>query len=186
MRMTTEELLTKYPSWNTKRHNIVKVMYGDEPLKKWNKEEYDKYSNLTGTLANLQAAEAFIYSQYGDYYIYDTLIGKVYIAEDGKILYGDIKIHYKGCNSIHLNTMYGFDALDILNLGGKNVVGFSNIGGIGSPSRYTKEMDGETVEKIINNKMKDYGMAIQNLMKAVREQYYADTTNHIMNKRFGV
>lgn len=186
MRMTTEELLKKYPSWNTDRHDIGRIMYGDEPLIKWDKKEYDKHSKLTDTLANLQAAEAFIYTQYGDYYIYNTLIGRVYIAEDGQVLCGDINIHYRGCNSVSLNKMYGFNALDILRIGGQNVVGFSNADGIGSPSIYTKEMDGDTVEKIINSKMDDYGVGIQKFMEAVREQYYADTTNHIMNKRFSI
>lgn len=185
MRLTNEELLKKYPCWNTDRNDIGKIMYGDEPLIKWDKERYEKYQKLTGTLANLEAAEAFICSQYGTYYIYSTLIGRVYIAEDGKVLYGDVNVNYRGYNSVHLNNMYGFNALDILKIGGQNVVGFSNAGGLGSPSIHTKEMDKDIVEKIINNKMKDYGIGIQKFMDAVRERYNADTTNHIMNKRFG-
>lgn len=182
MRMTKEELLKKYPSWNTNRHDIGKVMYGDEPLMKWDKYEYERFCELSGTSANLKAAEAFIYSQYGNYYIYNTLIGRIYIAEDGKILVGDINIYYKGCNSVHLNKMYGFDALDILKIGSQNVIGFSNIGGLGSPSVYTKEMDKDAVEKIINNKMEDYGVGIQRFMEAVRKQYYNNTTNYIMER----
>lgn len=188
MRMTTEELLTKYPTWNTDRHDIVKVMYGDEPLIKWNKEKYEDYQQLTGTLANIQASEAFIYSQYGDYYIYRTLIGTVYITVNGKILYGDINIHYNGCNSIHLNKMYGFNALSILKIGSQNVVGFSNADGTGSPTlaSRTKEMNEDVIEKIINMELKDYGVSVQELMKAVRESYYTDTMNHIMDKTFSL
>ena len=186
MRLTNEELLVKYPSWNTDRHDIGKVMYGDEPLIKWDKEKYQNFLELTGTSANLQASEAFIYVNYGEYYIYNTLIGRVYITADGRILYGDINIHYKGCNSVSLNEMYGLNALDIVKIGTQNVTGFSNADGIGSPSIYTKEMDVETVKKIINSKMEDYGVAIQEFMKAVRELYYKDTTNYIMDKRFGI
>lgn len=185
MRMTNEELLVKYPSWNTDRHDIGKVMYGDEPLIKWNRERYNDFLKLTGTPANLQAAEAFIYTHYGGYHIYNTLIGRVYITIDGRILCGDINIHHKGCNSVSLNEMYGLNALDIVKIGTQNVTGFSNANGIGSPSIYTKEMDAETVIKIINNEMEDYGFGIQKFMEAVRKRYYADTNNCIMDKRFG-
>ena len=82
--------------------------------------------------------------------------------------------------------MYGFKKLDILRLGGDNVVGFSNADGQGSPSRYTKEMDSETIERILNNPLPDYGVGIQKFMEAARELYAEDTTNHIMEKRFGV
>ena len=81
--------------------------------------------------------------------------------------------------------MYGFKKLDILRLGGDNVVGFSNADGQGSPSRYTKEMDKDLIERILNDKLEDYGYAIQRFMEAARELYVEDTTNHIMEKRFG-
>ena len=55
MRMTREELKEKwFPSWNESRHDIVAVNYGDEPLIRYNQEEYEKYQKLTGTLANLE------------------------------------------------------------------------------------------------------------------------------------
>ena len=181
MRMTKEELLEKYPSWNTNKHDICKVVYGDEPSIKWNKEKYNDFKRMSGTLSNLQAVDAYIYFQYGDYYIYNTLIGKIYITENGDILAGDINIQYNGCNSIYLNKMYGYNALDILRIT-TNVTGFSNIDGMGSPSRNTKEMDKDIAEKIVNHKMEDYGIGIQKFMEAVRKQYYNDTTNYIMER----
>lgn len=183
MRMTREELLEKYPTWNENRHDICKVKYGDVPLKKWDETEYKKFLELDGTLANLMAAEAFVYIQNGDYYIYDTLIGRVCIAVDGRVLHGDINVNYNGRNSVHLNQMYGLNALDILRIG-QNVVGFSNADGISSPSAYAKEMEEDVVEKIINAKMEDYGDNIQKFMQTVRELYHKDTTNHITNKLF--
>lgn len=183
MRMTREELLERYPTWNEHRHDICKVKYGEVPLKKWDETEYKRFLELDGTLANLMAAEAYVYTQNGDYYIYDTLIGRVCITVDGRVLHGDINVYYNGRNSICLNQMYGFNALDILKIG-QTVVGFSNADGIGSPSAYAKEMDEDVLEKIVNMKMEDYGDSIQMFMQAVRELYYADTTNYIMNKLF--
>ena len=184
MRKSIEQLLIEYPSWNTDKHDIVKSLYGDEPSSKWDRNRYMDFLTLTGTLANIQAVDAYIYSQYGNYYIYNTFIGKVYISEKGNVLAGDVNVHYKGCNSVILNKMYGRNALDILKLG-QNVVGFSNKDGQGSPSRYTKEMNKETIEKVINCPLEDYGIGIQKFMEEVRKTYEIDPGNHIMDKLFG-
>ena len=190
MRMTKEELLEKYPSWNESRHDIVAVNYGDEPLIRYNQEEYERYQNYwskDSIFANIMAADAYIYSQNGTYDEYRTLIGKVHIAEYGRVLCGDVDVKYRGkTHNIILNTMYGFKKLDILRLDGEHVVGFSNADGQGSPSRYTKEMDTETIERILSDPLSDYGIGIQKFMEAARELYAEDTTNHIMEKRFGV
>lgn len=185
--MTREELKEKwFPSWNESRHDIVAVNYGDEPLIRYNQEEYEKYQKLTGTLANMECLKAYIYSQNGNYNLYRTLIGEVYIAEDGRVLCGDVNVKYGGkVHNIIFNRMYGFKKLDILRLSGDYVVGFSNAGGQGSPSIRTKEMDNDLIERILNDKLEDYGYAIQRFMKAARELYAEDTTNHIMEKRFG-
>ena len=185
--MTREELKEKwFPSWNESRHDIVAVNYGDEPLIRYNQEEYEKYQTLTGTLANLECAKAYIYSQNGSYNLYRTLIGEVYIAEDGRVLCGDVNVKYRGkVHNIIFNRMYGFKNLDVLRLSGDYVVGFSNAGGQGSPSIRTKEMDKDLIERILNDKLEDYGYAIQRFMEAARELYAEDTTNHIMEKRFG-
>ena len=189
MRMTREELLEKFPSWNESRHDIMAVNYGDEPLIHYDQGEYERYQNYWSkdkTFANIMAVDAYIYSQNGTYDEYRTLIGKVRIAEDSRVLCGDVNVKYRGkTHNIILNKMYGFKKLDILRLGGDNVVGFSNADGQGSPSRYTKEMDAETIEKILNDPLSDYGIGIQRFMEAARELYAEDTTNHIMEKRFG-
>ena len=55
----------------------------------------------------------------------------------------------------------------------------------GEFSERTKEMDKDLIERILNDKLEDYGYAIQRFMEDVRELYAEDTTNHIMEKRFG-
>lgn len=75
--------------------------------------------------------------------------------------------------------------MDILRID-ENVVGFSNKYGIGSPSLNTKEMDKETIEKILNLPLEDYGVGIQKFMETVRQVYDIDGTNHIMEKRFSM
>ena len=186
MRLTNQELLKKWPHWNTRRHDIGKVSYGDEPLIVWDEKMYREFQELTGTLSNIKGVDAFIYSQHGKYYIYRTLIGSVYIAEDGTVLCGDIDVQYRGRNNIVLNNMYGSNRLSILRIGYENVVGFSNSAGLGSPTKKSKtnKMDSDVVEKIINNSMSDYGVGVQKFMEAVRAVYYADTTNYIMDKTF--
>lgn len=188
MRMTREELKEKwFPSWNESRHDIVAVNYGDEPLIRYNQEEYERFQKLTGTLANLEYVKAYIYSQNGNYNLYRTLIGEVYIAEDGRVLCGDVNVTFRGkVHNIIFNKMYGFKRLDVLRLSGDYVVGFSNADGQGSPSIKTKEMDKDLIERILNDPLSDYGIGIQKFMEAARELYTEDTTNHIMEKRFGV
>lgn len=187
MRKTCEELMRDYyPSWNQEKHNIVEVMYGDSPLIIWNNDEYEKHKKLTGTLANINAVAAYMYLQNGEYSTYRTLLGEVHINAEGDVLAGDINIQYKGKRySIILNKMYGWKALDILRIG-QNVVGFSNKDGQGSPSRNAKELDKDVIEKVINMPLEDYGVAIQKIMRAVRELYYEDQSNFIMEKLFCV
>lgn len=187
MRMTREELKEKYfPSWNDARNDIVAVNYGDEPLIKYRQQQYEEYQKLTGTLANIECVSAYIYSQNGNYDEYRTLVGNVYIAEDGRVLAGDVNVKHRGKTyNIILNKMYGWNKLDILRIGSE-VVGFSNKEGQGSPSRYTKKMGKDLIERILNDKMEDYGVGIQKFMEDARELYNKDTTNYIMEKRFGV
>ena len=187
MRLTREELKRQYfPNWNDSRHDIVAVNYGDEPLIRYNQQKYEEYQKLTSSLANIETVSAYIYSQNGNYDEYRTLAGNVYIAEDGRVLGGSVNVKYNGQTvSVSLNLMYGLQALTILQLT-KIVQGFSNKDGNGSSSRYTEEMKPEKIEKILNNPMCDYGIAIQKFLEAAREQYKRDTTNHIMNQRFGV
>lgn len=185
MRQMREELLEQFPSWNEDKHDIVKTFYGDEPLIIYNENEYQKYQTLTGTMANIMCSYAYVYSQNGEYNIYRTLIGEIFIKPDGVVLGGTISVKYRGkYHSIHLNMMYGWKTLDILKIG-ENVVGFSNKDGTGSPSINTKEMDKETIKKILNMPLDDYGVSIQKFMKTARQVYDMDGTNYIMEKRFG-
>ena len=93
MRLSNEELKQRYVSdWNDERHDIGRVMYGDDPLIVYDEREYTRYQELTGTLGNLECANAYIYSQNGKYNLYRTLIGEIYIAEDSRVWCGNINI----------------------------------------------------------------------------------------------
>ena len=189
MRLTKDELKTQYfPLWNDSRHDIVAVNYGDEPLIQWDVKLYEEFSKLSGSLANLMCANAYVFSQNGDYNIYRTLIGDTYIKPDGTVLSGNINVKFRGKTyNVILNRMYGWNALTILRLGEK-VVGFCNKDGQGSPSSKvrTEEMNQDVVERIINDALEDYGFGIQKFMDAVREVYNMDNTNCIMDKCFNM
>ena len=189
MRLTREELLDMYPLWNESRHDIVKVFYGDIPLVIYNEKQYELFKTLTGTLANIEAIDAYIYTQNGNYNKYSTLIGDVYITENEIVLSGNIKIKYRGLiHDIFLNKMYGKYCLSILRNTSEGTKGFTNKDGLLSPSikSRTKELDDETIEKILNNPLEDYGETIQKFMEAAREMYIQDSTNHIMEKCFNM
>lgn len=189
MRLTREELLNKYPSWNEARHDIVKVFYGDIPLVIYNEKQYEWFKTLTGTLANLEAIDAYIYTQNGSYNKYSTLIGDVYIAENGTVLSGNIQVKHRGfIHDIFLNKMYGMYCLSIMRNTSEGTKGFTNKDGLLSPSikKRTKELDNKTIEKILNVSLEDYGESIQKFMETVREVYKQDKTNYIMEKCFNM
>ena len=192
MRLTREELLNKHPIWNEEKHDIVRVMYGDDPLVHYDSKEYDKYHSFWTTdnnCANIMAIDAYIYSKNGTYDKYRTLIGEVMISEDGEILGGDIYVKFGGMRyDIIINNMYGRHSLDILRLSGSGkVLGFSNKDGQGSPSskRYTDELKDETINKVLNSKeLNDYGISISKYIQCARDMYNSDKTNYIMDKTF--
>lgn len=184
MRLTERELLEQQPYWNTATNDIVAVKYGDSPLYIWNEERMNKWRETSGTLANIQAVDAFIYTNYGTYSVYETLLGKIYITENNSVLAGDINVQHSGQKyNIILNNMYGTKSLDILRIG-STVTGFSNLHGQGSPSRLTKELNAETVGKILNQKLEEYGVGVQKFMDMARDVYKEDPENHIMEKLF--
>ena len=187
MRMTREELKEKwFTSWNDSRNDIIAVNYGDEPLFRYDQEKYEKFQKLTGTMANIEAIDAYIYTQNGNYDEYRTFAGTVKIAENGRVLCGDVNVKYRGkIHNIIINRMYGFYKLVILRMSSGKVVGFSNADGQGSPSIYTEEMDKDLIERILNDSMEDYGYGIQKFMECAREMYAQDSVNYIMEKRFG-
>ena len=45
MRLTREELLNKHPIWNESKHDIVAIMYGDEPLVHYDKNHHIACNN---------------------------------------------------------------------------------------------------------------------------------------------
>ena len=192
MRLTREELLNKHPIWNEERHDIVKTLYGDEPLIHYDEKEYNKYCDFwskDNTCANIGAIDAYIYSKNGTYDKYRTLIGEVMISEDGEVLGGDIYVKFGGMRyDIIINNMYGRPSLDILRLSGSGkVLGFSNKDGQGSPSskRYTDELKDENINKVLNSKeLNDYGVSISKYIQCARDMYNSDKTNYIMDKTF--
>ena len=188
MRLTREELLEKHPFWNEEKHDIVKTFYADEPLVIYDNEAYKRYCELpSGTLQNIATLGAYIFNQNGDYKLYRCLIGEVYIKIDGTVLCGDINVKYRGDSwNIYLNKMYGKDGLTIMKTSG-TVTAFANKDGVGSPCLrvHTKEASPEIIEKIINAPLEDYGIGVQKFMEAVRDTYYKDTTNHILEKCWG-
>lgn len=186
MRLSRNELLEMFPSWNEERHDIVKVFYGDIPLIEWNRAEYEKYSQLEGTLANIEAVEAYIWTQNGDYSIYRTLIGEIKIGASGEVLCGDLQVKYGGkVYSIYLNLMYGLKSFSIFrNSGAENFTGFSNEDGLLSPciKSHTKELDRDLIEKVLKVNLSDYGESVRKFMEAVKGLYAVDKVNHIMEK----
>lgn len=188
MRLSRDELIDMYPIWNESRHDIIKVFYGDVPLIEWNKVEYERYLQLEGTLANLEAVEAYIWIQNGDYSIFRTLIGEIKIGASGAVLCGDLQVHYKGMvYSIYLNLMYGLKSLSIFRNSGSVVFsGFSNEDGLASPNTkaHTKELEGDLIEKVLKVDLSDYGESVQKFIEAVRAVYDKDKVNHIMEKCF--
>lgn len=187
MRMSRDELMQIYPIWNEHMHDIVKVMYGEDPLILWNEEYYKRWSTYTGTASNIEGVNAYMWSQNGDYYIYRTLIGEIYITTSGKVLGGSINVKYRGVSyNIYLNFMYGFKALDIMRLSGEKVRGFSTKDGTGSPSNRhrTEELDREIIEKVLNVDLSDYGESVHSFIRECSNLYNEDSTNYIMEKTF--
>ena len=86
---------------------------------------------------------------------------------------------------IILNEMYGLHSLTILRLGDK-VKGFCNKDGQGSPSNKhsTEELNDETILKVLNVDLSDYGESIHKFVKACKDLYNKDNTNYIMDKCF--
>lgn len=182
MRMNKEELLDKMPWQSNYKLDIVRINYGDEPLHRWNEGAYELYTKL-----ECCHVENYMWLINGDFDVYETLIGKVYIGKNGEVLSGDIIVKHRGMNyNIYLNQMYGNNSLDIHRNSNGKILGFANKDGMGSPARSynTNEMDEDMIQNIISKQLEDYGIGIQKFMGAVRELYNKDKTNHIMSKCF--
>jgi hypothetical protein len=189
MRLTKEELKEKYyPEWNDSKHDIVKVCYGDEPLITWDDDKYSQYKELSGTLSNIEAIPAYIYTQYDKFSIYTPLIGEIYISDNilNEVLCGNILVNHTW--NISLNLMYGLVSLTITKNSGSNFVGFRTKDGICSPmlAKHTKAMSENIIYSVFNHKsLQDYGIGVQKFMEACRKVYYSYPDNYILENCFG-
>lgn len=192
MRKTREELLKIHPSWNEEKHDIVKVFYGDIPLYAYTAEDYMKYIGLEdGTYKNLCTKDAYIWSQMGDFSLYRTLMGEIYLFHNNGSISGDFRVkngNYDYPCTINLNQMYGLKSLDLIQICTRKVIGFSNIDGIGSPciKQKTEEMKDETIIKLLNSDISDYGEVVKDFFKQCLLVYNDNNKNHIMNKCFSI
>lgn len=185
IRLTKDELLDKFPSWNTNRHDIVKVFYGEIPLIEWNKSEYNKYIRLRDrTMVNIETVNAYIWTQNGDYSIYRTLLGDIMIRASGKVICGDLRVKCGGkAYNIFLNLMYGLRSLSIFRLNGTEFfIGFRNTDGMKSShiKAHTKELEPELIEKVLSADISDYGESVKKFMMTAKALYESDKTNKIM------
>lgn len=183
MRLTKEELLNKLPYKDT-RENIVEIMYGDVPHLIYNEKEHQKFLKLEDTLSNISAVDNYIYVTNGTYSDYRTLIGNIKINSMREVLCGDIKVKYYGKTyDIYLTNMYNRQILEIFRFG-TNVVGWCNKDSSGSLSskKSTKELDLDTIRKILNIDLSDYGRSVQLFMETCKEIYKKDKTNYILQQ----
>ena len=167
--------------------DIIAVEYGDIPSSNYTQKDYDRWQKLSGTLSNIGAVDAHIFTCFGQYSVYNTRIGKVYIDSTGDVLCGSISIRCRGnVYNVYLNLMHNLNGLDVIGLRAGGVVGYSNKDGLGSPSRKhnTREISVDVLESILNDPLNDYGEGIQRFMDSVRKSYLLDKTNHIMEKTF--
>lgn len=192
MRKSREEIIEMFPSYE-REENLIEKIYGDIPCFRYDINRYKRYAEeKDNTLSNILFGDAFIWTMNGDFDVYNTNIGKIYVCTNGDFLCGDIDVKYGGKTyGIYLMQMYGKVGLDITRLGGANskVKGFSNKDGIGSPANkyHTEELNEELIWKVLDiNKtnLKDYGKCIHRFIERCREVYLQDKTNYIMNKCF--
>lgn len=185
MRKSREELLEMHPIWNEERHDIVKVMYGDDPLICYNPTTMTK-----DKIKYEDSVRLFIYSQNGSYKFYRTLQGEIGISDNGNVLYGDFSVKYNGMTyDIILNDMYGLHSLTILRLSGSGKVkGWCNKDGQGSPANKmrTEELNDEIIVKVLNSDISDFGESVHKFFDRCIELYNEGTTNYIMDKTFNL
>lgn len=194
MRLTNEEILTKFPSWSN-RLSVRRY----SPIRKhsvstlWRHTRLPIYTRILQSLSArnrsppIKHPNAYIYSQHGAYDIYKAIAGDIYIhTETQQVLYGSLNIPYRNKSiTIHLNLMYGLKALSLLSLRGTGKVkGWCNKDGQGSPANHLNTEELDIIKSVLNNPMEDYGYAVQKFMQTARELYAEDPYNNIMNKTF--
>ena len=185
MRKTHDELAFQYPSYaKSLGDRLVPVLYGDEPMHNYNREHYENMKRLTDKdehLANICAIDQYIYANYGDYLLYKTFAGDIYIKPNGDILAASIGVKYSGKNyDIRLNRMYGHDSFSI----SYNPYSFDGLyqiwtyGDISYPvPKVYQLMDYDLVMKIVNVKH-DYGKSYQSVLDYCKSVLEKDKKNY--------
>lgn len=181
MRSSKEDLKEQFPSWNDKQ-DIIKVMYGDEPLC-----IVDRVIETDNpTINNIYGVQNYIFTCNGKYEKYQTLIGSVAINADGNILYGNVGIKYRGkIHDVFLNNIYGKETLKIICIyHDGHIKGWSNVETM-SPSRVQKlndELPIDTVNKLFQRKyLQDYGESVQKFIAECRS-VVAKSDNHFLDE----
>lgn len=185
MRKTHEELAFEYPSFAISfGDRLVSVLYGDEPMFYYNREHYETvkgWSLKVKTIANIVAVEQYMYANYGDYVLYRTLAGEIYIKADGEILAASIGVKHSNKNyDIRLNRMYGHDSFSI----SYNPYSFNGLyqiwtyGDISYPvPKVYQLMEYDLVMKIVNVKH-DYGKSYQSVLDYCKSILKKDKKNY--------
>lgn len=175
---------------NTVQYKEQEEWFIKNHVTKFDEKDYQWFLSLDDKhLINIFTIDVYIYHHYGSYkkhYYYKPFGATIYIADNeiegvGKILCGDIDVKYYGRRyNIMLNNMYGRKGLSVINIG-EYVTGWCNENGIRRISRNIKEMDIETVEKVLN-KIERYDEVVGKFTDNVKELFYADKTNHFCRK----
>ena len=175
MRLSREELLKQYPCWNEENNDIVKVMYGDEPLIKWTHDrvrwENEKDKDPDSIVATLNTVEHYIVARCGDFGDYRTMIGGVKVLTRNRIGACDINIKYNGKTyNLMLNELYGKTIMS-LSLNTSTIYRTYDIGQDSSwISTRWKPMDKEEALKVVDVKrVADYGDVVKRAVERCRE-----------------
>lgn len=183
IRLSKEYLTGRFPSWNDKQ-DIVKVMYGDEPL--YIVDRVVETDN--STINNIFGVQNYIFTRNGKYAKYRTLIGEIAINAEGNVLYGELGIKYRRkMHRVFLTNMYGRRILKIICVyHGGHIKGWSNFKII-SLSGFLKlndELPIKTVNKLFQQKdLKDYGESVQKFV-AECSSIVEESDNHFLDELY--
>lgn len=175
MRLTREELLKQYPYWNEKNNDIVKVMYGDEPLIKWTHDrvrwENEKDKDPDSIVATLNTVEHYIVARCGDFGDYRTMIGGVKVLTRNRIGSCDINIKYNGKTyNLMLNELYGKTIMS-LSLNTSTIYRTYDIGQDSSwiSIKWTPMSKEEALKVVDVKHVADYGDVVKRAVERCRE-----------------
>ena len=175
MRLSREELLKQYPYWNEENNDIVKVMYGDEPLIKWTHDrvrwENEKDRDPEQTIATLNAVDHWIVARCGDFGDYRTMIGGVKVLTRNRIGACDINIKFNGKTyNLILNELYGKTIMS-LSLNTSTIYRTYDIGQDSSwiSTRWTPMSKEEALKVVDVKRVADYGDVVKRAVERCRE-----------------